>query len=96
MIAYALLAALQVSPGAGSVGAGAVPAPAAASASAKDAAQAKDADRMICRNEEQTGSRLGGRHVCMSKADWDTRARANGDAASAIQTRGFQVGRPNN
>jgi hypothetical protein len=35
-----------------------------------DSKDAKDPDRMICKSEEQTGSRLARKKVCMTAAEW--------------------------
>jgi hypothetical protein len=32
---------------------------------------AKVSDKLICETQEITGSRLGGRRVCMTRAQWD-------------------------
>ncbi len=36
-----------------------------------------DANKVICHNEEVTGSRLGNVRVCMTKAQWDERSAAD-------------------
>ena len=33
-------------------------------------AQAEDPDKKICERVEETGTRLGGRRVCKTKAEW--------------------------
>ena len=38
--------------------------------SGTDKNDAKDPDRMICKSEEQTGSRLAKKKVCMTAAEW--------------------------
>ena len=32
---------------------------------------AKKKDPVICKHQEETGSRLGGKSVCMTKSQWD-------------------------
>ena len=49
------------------------PAPAAAPTKAADK-PAPDLDKIICRQEEVTGSKFT-RRVCMTKADWDAQSR---------------------
>jgi len=34
-------------------------------------APAKKKDPVICKRQEETGSRLGGKSVCMTKSQWD-------------------------
>ena len=38
--------------------------------------KAKDPDRMICEKVEEIGTRLGGRKVCRTSAEWDAARRA--------------------
>ena len=58
--------------------AGADPAPTApAVATATPAPKANDPKMLICRSVETTGSRLGGRRACMTKAEWDDQARVS-------------------
>lgn len=49
-------------------------APAAATATVKKPS-AHDPNRMVCKTEEITGSRLEGHRTCMTAADWDAKAR---------------------
>jgi hypothetical protein len=46
-----------------------------ATASPKSAAQASTADRIICRQIEEIGSRLGGKRVCMTQQQWEEQRR---------------------
>jgi len=75
MIAYVVLAALQVA---------AVPAAAAPSAPAMITA-ANAANKMICRQEDEVGTRLGGHKVCMTKAQWRENALLNHDELKHAQ-----------
>jgi hypothetical protein len=36
----------------------------------------KSEDKVICRTEVATGSRLGGARTCMKKSDWDAQSQA--------------------
>ncbi len=47
----------------------------AAAAPAKPKKDPNDPNRMICKTERPTGSRLGGEKTCMTKAHWDDFAR---------------------
>jgi hypothetical protein len=38
-------------------------------------AQASPEDKMVCKTETPTGSRLGGHRVCMKKSDWQAQAQ---------------------
>ena len=38
--------------------------------------KAKDPNRMICEKVEEIGTRLGGRKVCRTAAEWDAARRA--------------------
>ena len=49
----------------------AAPAPPAAVA---PTAAASDANKVVCHNEEVTGSRLGNVRICMTRAQWDERS----------------------
>ena len=40
------------------------------------APKAKDPNRMICEKVEEIGTRLGGRKVCRTSAEWDAARRA--------------------
>ena len=35
----------------------------------------KDPDKIICRRENTTGSRLSSKKICMTRAEWDERQR---------------------
>ena len=46
-------------------------------------------DKVICKSEIPTGSRLGGHRVCMKKSDWDAQsAKARDDRLFAPPTGG--------
>ena len=50
----------------------ALTAPSAAMAGAGDADKS---DKMICKTQKETGSRLGGKKICMTKSQWDEHRR---------------------
>lgn len=54
------------------------PAPAAPEATTVSPANVKPnpADKVICKYEIPSGSRLGGHRTCMKKSDWDAQAAA--------------------
>lgn len=60
----------------------AAPAP-AASKPASDPDQ-----KMICKTEESTGSRLGGHKVCMTKAQWAEQSKDAKENLSKVQVSG--------
>jgi hypothetical protein len=39
-------------------------------------AQAPKEDKVVCKTEIPTGSRLGGHSVCMKKSEWEAQAQA--------------------
>jgi hypothetical protein len=63
------------------------PAPAATSSAPVSGkptkAKADPADRVICKEQEETGSRLGGHRVCHTKREWDRIAQDAGDLVNA-------------
>ena len=66
--------------------AAAVPATAQSLDSAKPtSAKAKDPNRKICDEFKETGSRLGGRRVCMTAAEWDAQRLSNRDDVERAQ-----------
>jgi len=48
-------------------------------------AKAKDPNRKICEEFKDTGSRLGGRRVCMTAADWAAQRRDNREDVEKAQ-----------
>ena len=66
--------------------AGALPAAAQAPEAAKQAtAKAKDPNRKICEEFKETGSRVAGRKVCMTAADWAAQRQDNRDDVERAQ-----------
>jgi uncharacterized protein YfaQ (DUF2300 family) len=43
-------------------------------------------DPIICKHEEEMGSRLGGKSVCMTKSQWDDQAAQARQDVSRVQT----------
>ena len=54
--------------------------PAAAATSAAPAAVADPGDKMVCRVEEETGSRVRAKRICKTARQWDQIARATKDS----------------
>lgn len=52
---------------------------------AKDVTSEQDPDRIICRKEEQIGSRLGAKKLCMTVREWDERAQVNREHTEKVQ-----------
>lgn len=75
----------------------AAPAPAATSsqpAAVQTAAAKPDpGDKVICKEEEETGSRLGAHRVCHTKRDWERISRDAGDMVDQA-TKARDPGRP--
>ncbi|WP_339826561.1 hypothetical protein [uncultured Parasphingorhabdus sp.] len=44
-----------------------------------------DPTRMICRKQENTGSRLGAKRVCATAAEWDARKQQNRESVERTQ-----------
>ena len=44
-----------------------------------------DPNKIVCQKEEKIGTRLGGKKVCLTIADWQMRQQADRDAASELQ-----------
>jgi len=71
--------------------AGAVPAVAQApDAAGHTGAKVKDPNRKICEEFKGTGSRLGGRRVCMTAADWAAQRRDNREDVEKAQRSIYQ------
>jgi hypothetical protein len=48
------------------------------------ASQPSNASKTICRTIGKTGSRLGGRRVCRTKAEWEQFSRAGSEEAKEL------------
>ena len=71
------------------LGAGLALVPAAALAYGDTEHASKPRTGLICRDVGETGSRLGGKRICMSREEWDAQrreARANVERAQTMQT----------
>lgn len=44
-----------------------------------------DPNRVVCEKEEKIGTRLGGKKVCLTVAEWRMRQEADQDAAQQLQ-----------
>ena len=54
---------------------------------ASNAAETNDPNKVVCKREEQVGSRLGGKKLCLSIRDWQARQEAD-----RLQTEEVQAG----
>lgn len=59
---------------------------------AKAAADAKDANRIVCRYEEVPGTRFRGRKICMSAAEWANQRFEERQAIERIQNSTCKAG----
>lgn len=66
-------------------------APALAAAPATDNAAAGDPNSRVCRTITEIGSRLGGRRVCMTRAEWAEQRRQTREGIGNAQTRQFNL-----
>jgi hypothetical protein len=48
-----------------------------------------DANKVVCKTEETTGSRLGAMRVCKTKAQWDATSDASRQMLDDTQQRAF-------
>ena len=65
--------------------AGAAAAQPVANASDRPAPVKTDAHKMICKKEETIGSRLAAKKVCLTAAEWATRAAADREQTEDVQ-----------
>ena len=63
-------------------------APGVATPVATTAKKPRDPNKLICRTEEVTGSRLGGARTCLTQKQWDEKDAADLDRMNSGQTRG--------
>ena len=57
----------------------------AQSSEAKDTRAAEDPNKIVCQKEEQIGSRLGAKKVCMTAKEWELLAKEHRDEAERLQ-----------
>jgi hypothetical protein len=88
-LSIAAAASAQTAPAAPAPAAQPVPAAAPAAAAAPEVKK-NDPDKLICRMEEVTGSRLTARRVCHTAADWAAISRDAQDATLETQLRSKQ------
>jgi invasion protein IalB len=62
------------------------PAAATQSPSPSAAPNDRDPNQVICKRQDEIGTRLGGYKSCHTRAEWDKIARNGGDVVNAIQT----------
>ena len=84
-IAIALMVALAAPAAAQGTAAAQQPAP---------TAKAKDPDRIICERQEEIGSRLGGKKICKTAAQWDEERQQERDALEKFQRQNTSTGSP--
>ncbi len=87
----ALAASVFACSAAFSVQAQSAPEPAAQPAPAAPAVKASisrdhDPNQVICKHEEETGTRLGGHKECHTRADWEQMARESERATTLMQS----------
>jgi invasion protein IalB len=69
----------------------AAPAQSAAPAASTDK---NDPNRIICERQEEIGTRLGGKKVCKTKAQWDEERQQERDALDKFQRQNTSTGSP--
>jgi hypothetical protein len=65
-----------------------------AQSAAPAVSKAKDPDRIICERQEEIGSRLGGKKVCKTAAQWDEERQQERDALDKFQRQNTSTGAP--
>ena len=58
------------------------------------ASKAKDPNRVICEREDQLGSRLGGKKVCMTWQQWQEKRAEERNTLEDVQRKNTSVGSP--
>jgi invasion protein IalB len=81
---------LMVALAAPAAGQNASPAQQIAPAVSKD----KDPNRIICEREEEIGTRLGGKKVCKTAAQWQLERQQQRETIEGVQRQGTSVGSP--
>lgn len=61
---------------------------------AATAKRANDPNRMICEREDEIGSRLGGKKVCKTAAQWDEQRRVQRETVEGVQRQATSTGIP--
>jgi invasion protein IalB len=57
-------------------------------------AASKDPNRIICERQEEIGTRLGGKKVCKTAAQWDEERQQERDALDKFQRQNTSTGSP--
>ena len=61
---------------------------------APPAAPAKDPNRIICEREDEIGTRLGGKKVCKTAAEWQVERQQQRETVEGVQRQGTSTGIP--
>ena len=69
-------------------------APTGVAPASADAGSTGDPSKLVCRREEVTGSRLGGKRICQTQADWDAQERQSKLDVQHEQNRGALFSTP--
>lgn len=88
VLALALMVAVAAPVAAQNAGAAQPAAPAAPEA------KAKDPNRVICEREEEIGSRLGGKKVCKTAAQWQDERNQQRQTLEGVQRQATSTGMP--
>ncbi len=72
------------------------PSPPAATAPLKPAVNDNPMEQIECRRLEETGSRLGGKSVCLTRQQWLDQAREAREMTEQSQNRGLMTKTPGN
>jgi hypothetical protein len=64
------------------------------STAASATAKSKDPNRIICEKQEELGTRLGGKKVCKTAAEWDEERRLQRENLEGVQRQATSTGAP--
>ena len=68
--------------------------PPAAQSAAPATAKDKDPNRIICERQEEIGTRLGGKKVCKTAAEWQQERQQQRETLEGVQRQGTSTGSP--
>ena len=68
--------------------------PPATQALAAAAAKGKDPNRIICEREDEVGTRLGGKKVCKTAAEWQLERQQQRENLEGVQRQATSTGTP--
>ena len=57
-------------------------------------AKDKDSNRIICEREDEIGTRLGGKKVCKTAAEWQQERQQQRETLEGVQRQGTSMGSP--